>query len=557
MARKQKSTLALILLILVVAAILRIWGLDKVPPELFGDELDVGYHAYSLLKTGKDYSGQLLPTYIHTLSEWRTPLLAYIAVPFTWLFGLNEWGVRFAPAFFGVVDIVLFYILLKINFSKRIALLGSAVLTIVPWHLHYSRIGFEATILLALIFGGTIAFNKGLGKPLWLYVSSILFALTFYTYNTANIFVPLLIICLVALNYRVIKSTPIIHRVLSVVLFMTVSLPIGYHIIFGAAAERYAEFSLFNDEKVISTINERRSISDDTVEIVFHNKPIYWLRNALGNYATSISPQFLFIDGDVTFRHSIHEIGPLYWIMSPLILYGLYRLVVSKNKAGLFWIVWGLIAPIPAALTRDGQIHATRLFLLLPALVVFCAVGLDALLSVKSRIKYVAAVLIAVIFFGEFVLYQHRYWVHYPYESWNWWHYGYKEAISYMHENEENYDLIIMNDSYEPVLTRFLFWWAYPPEKFIPEFKNMTRSENILPNFDGFTLDNRYYFGILDEDVGVQDFVKPNMLYLVSQRDEVAGDWDWEIDPPSEIRVLKTIRSPNGQPIFYVVTGQP
>ena len=94
----EKKTL---ILIFVLAVILRIVALDRNPISLFGDELDVGYHAYSLLKTGKDYTGHFLPTYIQSLNEARAPLQMYLTIPFVAFFGLNEWGVRLPPALFG------------------------------------------------------------------------------------------------------------------------------------------------------------------------------------------------------------------------------------------------------------------------------------------------------------------------------------------------------------------------------------------------------------------------------------------------------------------------
>src|SRR3990170_1288457 len=112
--------------ILLFSAILRIWGLNKVPPELFGDELDVGYHAYSLLKTGRDYYGQLMPTYIHSFSEWRAPLLMYATVPFVATFGLNEWGVRLPSAVFGILSVYLLYLLVaKTLKNERLALISA------------------------------------------------------------------------------------------------------------------------------------------------------------------------------------------------------------------------------------------------------------------------------------------------------------------------------------------------------------------------------------------------------------------------------------------------
>src|SRR3989344_2897391 len=87
--------------ILIFSTVLRLGFVTTSPPELFGDEVDVGYQAYSLYKTGRDLYRQPLPTYIHSLSEWRAPLLMYATVPSVAFLGLNEWDVRVPQAIFG------------------------------------------------------------------------------------------------------------------------------------------------------------------------------------------------------------------------------------------------------------------------------------------------------------------------------------------------------------------------------------------------------------------------------------------------------------------------
>ena len=154
----KKSKIWLVL-IFSLAFFLRFYRLDHL--ELFGDELDVGYQAYSLLKTGRDYMGQKLPFYIHSFAEWRAPLLMYATAPFVGIFGLNEWGVRLPPVVFGLLDIFLLYCLVKLlTKNEKLALISAFILTVIPWHIHYSRTAFEATLLLALMLGGTILFLK-------------------------------------------------------------------------------------------------------------------------------------------------------------------------------------------------------------------------------------------------------------------------------------------------------------------------------------------------------------------------------------------------------------
>ncbi|MDO8341235.1 MAG: hypothetical protein Q7T59_04630, partial [Candidatus Woesebacteria bacterium] len=65
---------AILIVILFIASFLRLYKISSDPVSLFGDELDVGYHAYSVLKTGKDYSGNFMPLHFQSLAEWRTPL---------------------------------------------------------------------------------------------------------------------------------------------------------------------------------------------------------------------------------------------------------------------------------------------------------------------------------------------------------------------------------------------------------------------------------------------------------------------------------------------------
>ncbi len=552
----------LIFAIFFVAFILRVWGLNKVPPELFGDELDVGYHAYSLLKTFRDYYGQFLPTYIHSFSEWRAPLLMYVTAPFVAIFGLNEWGVRLPSVVFGIISIWFFYLIVKrLRKQNRISLeleiFAGLFFATVPWHIQYSRSAFEVSLLLFLILSATYFFLKSLEKGIFLIISAFLFSLTFYTYSTANLFIPLYLILVVLVFRRQVLSIDKKVLVSSFLIFLLLSLPMAFNILFGHAADRFKQFSVFTDEQVEKEIIRKRLLVDSPSERLFHNKYTFWFKEIVANYASSFSPQFLFITGDIVFRHSIHT-GELFWVMLPLLIIGFYRIFKLNNKSRYFWIGWLFLAPIPSSLTRDGAFHATRLILMLPPLIFLASLGIDGVLNYKlpRMLKKATLLSLGLVFVLQFGFYIHEYWIHYPKESWRWWQVGYKEALEFMKNEEKNYDILAFNNTYEPSLIRFLFWWKYPPERFLKEFKEDKEKKDILPGFNGFSLEDKYFFGSAkDSPGGVSSFVKPNMLYLVSHQDEVGGDWDWEDNPPEGIKVLKTIRNPYGEPIFYVVTG--
>ncbi|KPJ70862.1 hypothetical protein AMJ51_00760 [Microgenomates bacterium DG_75] len=550
----------LLLAIFALAFLLRVVGLDRNPPELFGDELDVGYHAYSLFKTGRDYKGNLLPTYLQSFNEWRAPFLMYVTAPFVAIFGLNEWGVRLPSAVFGTLTVLLLYYLVYFLTKKeKLSLLVAFFLAISPWHIQYSRAAFEVALMLFLIIGGLFALFR-LSKtksPQWAILAGALFALSLYTYNTANVFVPLFITltCLLYLPFSKQKK----HIAIVGVVFLIMIIPLVNNIVFGHAADRYRQFSIFYNQEIVGKINLMRIYpnTNPLIEQVFHNRPIEWSKKIIQNYATAFSPQFLFIHGDVTFRHSLHEVGQLLWFQLPLLLIGLFFSIKKHQKEHLFWLGWLLIAPLPASITIDGAYHATRLFLMVVPLSVLSAYGAlivaEKLAGFKKKSILLFCLLTLFIFFiplAEFLNYQHYYWQHYPFDSWRWWHCGYKEAIQSLVSLESEYEKVMIETTYEPALKRYLFWKKYPPQKVF--YLDDQIKPNAVDGLSGFCLDEKTCFvdfgGVLEEKQ-----VKNGILYLISHERNVLANWT--NDPPGWIKVIKTIKNPWGDPLFYLVTA--
>ena len=114
----MKNKKILLLVILAVAMFLRLYKISQVPVSLFGDELDVGYQAYSILKTGKDYYGNPWPIHFQSLAEYRTPLYLYSAVPTVAAFGISPLGVRLPAVLFGILSIWILYLLHSFNIQQ-------------------------------------------------------------------------------------------------------------------------------------------------------------------------------------------------------------------------------------------------------------------------------------------------------------------------------------------------------------------------------------------------------------------------------------------------------
>lgn len=96
----------LVIIVFSIGIILRFYNLGEVPVSLHRDEAFLGYNAYSILKTGKDMSGNFLP--IHLESFFFSPAgYSYFSIPFIALFGLSQFSIRFASALFGSLNILL------------------------------------------------------------------------------------------------------------------------------------------------------------------------------------------------------------------------------------------------------------------------------------------------------------------------------------------------------------------------------------------------------------------------------------------------------------------
>jgi len=539
-----------LILILILAIFLRFFRLDYL--ELFGDEIDAGYQAYSLIQTGRDYKGHFLPLYAQSFSEWRAPMMMYFMTPFINIFGLNEWGVRSYSAFFGIVSLLgIYFLLIKLEIKKNISLMTLFLIAILPWHIQYSRSGFEITLMSSFIIWGIYFlidyFNKH--KLYKLILAAILLSLSFYAYNTANIYVPLFIFIIFGCRKLITKEKLIKPAFKLLVMMLVISLPILYQIFFGAGAARFKTVSLFSNDGLVSEINDyRKQQNYSFVSKIFYNKVVYSVRKIGANYLNAFSSDFLFGMGDVTFRHSLHKVGNLFWVYIIFLITGLIVFILNKKKnfSDYFMLGFLIISPIPSSLTIDGAYHATRLFLMIFPLCYFAATGFLKIFEYKK----IMGIILSVVLVFEFGYFQYYYWTSYRLDSWRWWHYGYKEIMQLSSKYYNDYKNVYFENSYEPAYPRFLFWNKMDPKMIFSIDDNS--KENAVGKYTGFCYE-KFCFLNMGSLIDASKFEK-NTLYMLSQSVNIGGDWDWEKQrTPEGVKVLETVRNPLGEPLFYLV----
>lgn len=569
-----RNPVFLLTLILVGALTLRLYNLNKVPGSLFGDELDLGYHAYSVLKTGRDYQGNLFPLSFHSLAEWRTPLYLYSAIPTVAIFGITPLGVRIPALIFGVLSVLGIYLLSKEIFKAQkncnaLSLTASFIMAISPWSLQYSRAGFEVTEMLFFVIMGVYFFLRSLEDSKFLPYSVFCLLLTPWIYSTAKLFAPILILILFLLHKKEILGLKSKHLIYSFVIGVILGAPMIYSIFVGDGAQRFNYISVFSDPTTESNIGFSREragrlrgedgagLTPKLQDRIFYNKFTYWGEKIFKNYINAYSPQFFFDKGDPNLRQSI-GMGQLFRIeVIALVIAVVFvsKIKIRKNIFILFF--WLLAAGLPSAITMDGGNHATRLFVMLPPLILLIAYGWNVLVDIFPK-KYIklSVLGISAMYILSLTFYLNEYYGPYIYSSERWWHYGWGEAVKEVKSIDHNYDKVVISMSGEPAWIFFAGYYQYPPKLWQENFP--IGHDVFLDGFGKISNTGKFYFGSPEKDIqiyGLGKYINSKTLYLANASEVGENLSTHPEKSPHGLKLLKVINYPSGSPAMYLFTG--
>ncbi len=547
----KKTVLIPLLLILFVAFFLRFYKVTEIPPSLNWDEVSIGYNAYSIMKTGKDEWNEFLPIHFKSYGEFKLPVQVYASIPGVYMFGLTELGVRITPVVYGTLTVLLIFFLARSLFkNETIGLLSALFLAISPWHIHLTRASFESSFATFWLTIGVWLLIKGFEYKRWWIWSVIPLAISMYTYNSARLFVPLFIFILFLIYFKdIINFKKII--VISAGLFLILLIPIITFTLSGEGAARYKLVSITNDPGLIPRINENRGNTDLPVPIprLIHNKVTYVSYYFIKNYLMHLSPQFLFISGAPHKQHHVQGLGQLYMFQIPFLIVGLYFLF--KNKIKFKWILlgWILVAYIPVSTTVDSIPHALRTLIAAPAYQIILAFGAYELfvLFKNKKLRLLSITAIAVLALFNFKTYLEQNFVEYSKSYSQAWQYGYKEVVSYVKENQEQYDVIVFSRYYGEPHMFYLFFSGYDPAKFQNDPKLDRFETGEVYNWVRVLKFDKFYFPDLSED--------PTPFSKVSEelKDKRVLYIGRENDFPKELPRLKKIYFLDGKSAFDII----
>jgi 4-amino-4-deoxy-L-arabinose transferase-like glycosyltransferase len=541
----KKVVFILLSLIVLLAAILRFTLLDKYPPGVTGDEIQQGYSAYSLLKTGMDEWGDRFPLFPISFGDYRPPVYIYLTVPFVALFDLNILSTRLASALFGTLSILLmFFLSQKLFKNLKIALLSSFILAISSWHVFYSRAAWESNVGLFFFLCAVWLFLKGIEKPKWFILSALSFGLTIFSYYSYKLFIPIFVIGLVFIYRKQLKKIPGKELFAPLVIALVFVGILAYGELFTGSGRRAADAAIYNQENIAPL----RDIQvDDPLPQpwgrVVNNKIAYLTTQFAQNYLGYFSTTFL--TSPNRSDSSLYNL-PGQWLIGLwellFILIGIFFMNKAPQNSSRLLILWALASPIPAALTRN-YMHTQRVEVLLALTPIIAAFGMYSIYHYLKR-SHTRLIISAVI--GGVILYSIAvrvdYYLFHQFDNdLGGLHYGYNEIFKLTESKKDSYDQIIFTKVHSEPQAFLAFYSKMDPnyyQSFSKDWKDFESQGFKFIDQTNYKL-GKYYFKNIEWN---EDKVQKNTLIVGS---------DQEI--PDGITPDHVIKDPFGRVLFKVV----
>ncbi len=396
-----------ILIIFLLGFLLRIVSLSSYPSGFTPDEASFGYDSYSILKTGKDQWGRFMPLSLESFGDFKLPLYSYLSIPFVFIFGLTEFSTRLAGAIFGSFAVVILYFLTKeLTGSRKTAIVASLFLAISPWHIMLSRGAFEANLITFFIPATILSFIYAENNSKKYYLLSLfLFILSIYSYHSARILTPLIVLLFVAWKIIIKKRKIFMDKYFLVFIFILLTMTVI------AFAGYFGTSSRLNSSSYLSwALDEPQRRFDLLVGgtptlllKVFQNPVLAFVSRFAKQYLSYFSFEFLFTQGPNEATYGMVPGIGLLWIVEIIFLIGFVFKLIKDFVKGKFNIKYSililslLLSPIPGALTVGPGHAANRVVLMDIFLVIFSSIGFIYIFDNIYKLKYIRNIFFVII----------------------------------------------------------------------------------------------------------------------------------------------------------------
>ena len=390
--------------ILFLALFIRIFRLGSFPTNFHEDEVLVGYVGRFILQNGIDLYGNHWPLwFFDKFGDYYIIGPFYLSGLSTFIFGINEFAVRFPTAFLGALGTLPMYgFVYELFKSKKVALLSSFFFALLPWHIVLSRSSSEGVLGATFCLTGLYFVLRGIEQRSykWLIIGLTSYLFSYWIYHPYRLYSPaFLFITLLFFWYQIKQVKMKLFMITSLILFSVltiwiISTPWG--------KGRLQQTSIFGG---ISGVSIRNQIliydtgnNSPMLARLLHNKPIGYGREFLRQYFSYLSPKYLFLDswGE---KFIVPEQGMVYISYLVFLLIFVWYLghdVVNKQvkHSLLYYLFLVAVSLVPPAMTYIGSPNVNRSMMFGVLLIPAVAYGATMLASKHKLIFYLVVTLL-------------------------------------------------------------------------------------------------------------------------------------------------------------------
>jgi len=463
----QRNWVVLLLAVSVCLSIFFAIYKDNVaPPGFNSDEAAFSYNAYSILKTGADEYGRVLPIRLKSFGDYKMPLYSYLSIPFIAIFGLTELGARALNIFLALLfPLAIYFFTKQLIKNKTVGVIAAFLISVSLGKGIIERQAHEALLAAFLITLASFFFIKFVENQKYRYGISFVVALflALFSYQSSRLFA--LFFFIFAIGYFFFKKVETKKSITILVVFV-VSL-----LIFAATdiiykPSRVENLFLTNTAGFGMSVGQLRG---EGGRRIFYNPLTIGVRDALSSYLLYFSPQFLAEHGDSNVRFGFDNMPPITPLEYLFIFIGIYFLFRNKERWRYFVLALFLISPLTAALSWADLSFTRAFFIIIPALIIASYGFYQFLMTFKKR-KVFPYLLVGLVLIESISLWYSWdfYLNHYskralPAQAWQ---AGYKELGDYIKENYNNYNTFYITQKNGEPYIFLLFYLNYPPQQY-------------------------------------------------------------------------------------------
>jgi hypothetical protein len=387
----RSTTLLAVGIVLAVAGF-QLWITPSNPPGFLPDEASMSYNAYLLSQQLRDENGGLLPLYVRSFGDYKSPMFTYTLAAVFRTVGPHSEAAR-ALAAAGMLTAVLLLGLLarRRTGSNAVAVSVVVLAGLTPYLFEVGRAAYEVALEPAVIALLLLAVDGSWRARSWTVRRGLMVGIALtgiaYVYAAGRLLAPLFALALLVFagrgRWRWLSAAWATFAALAVV-------PIGAYWLRhpGALTQRYEQTTFIDSSMAPWTIVSR----------------------LVSNYAHDLNLWHWITAGDPKPYVHTWNAGSIFASVVALAAAGAV-IILARHRHDLFWryaLVLFVLAPIPAALTND-RFYGLRL-VPLPVLLTVLAMPALAVLWQAARTRWAARALAAALAaavavqFGDFLV---------------------------------------------------------------------------------------------------------------------------------------------------------